>query len=429
MSLMSTEKTNTIRRVAGADGIPVREEFRNMKGHFASSSWLAITNAYLQDCMSGVKQKRLVDSQGLRQYLAASIILHCSDGWAYLGRAINSALIGDVDCTKHLAYYAELRAGVSILAFFGIGVFNDHHVVVDSGGKCTNFSDCGRTHVFAWNALEAKINLIAEYLLKEVLFVRGKCLNDWFMASGSTSSAATRATQAWLVSWGIDIKLFNKDRNSRNKVSYRPTRLSQKNHFPLTDMSKYLVSFWNIFEPGSRSFTNIDFALLNEGLKTIGVTSVLQIEQMLSSLGIHGADQVALRDSMFNFTRTPIVKFASKNDNTDHAEHHIQVISRAALFLRLATGLAFECLSNAGINKTELNFWWSRLGFEHGIWCAGQEPADLTDLWADIQEEVAALQEFTATPQDYCGLHSQKVFDWAMLQQCERICLWGLQVN
>jgi len=56
----------------------------------------------------------------LSEYIAASCLLHCSDGWSYLGRAISALLRGDPHRARHLAYYAELRAATALLAKVGV---------------------------------------------------------------------------------------------------------------------------------------------------------------------------------------------------------------------------------------------------------------------------------------------------------------------
>ena len=39
-------------------------------------------------------------------------------------------MAGDPDAARHLGYYAELRATMSILAGDGIGVFQNKHIIV-----------------------------------------------------------------------------------------------------------------------------------------------------------------------------------------------------------------------------------------------------------------------------------------------------------
>ena len=78
--------------------------------------------------------KALADAP-IRQLVAAAGPTHCYDGWAYLARAADCLLTGDARAALHLAYYAELRAAASLLACSGVGVFADHHVIVDENGQ------------------------------------------------------------------------------------------------------------------------------------------------------------------------------------------------------------------------------------------------------------------------------------------------------
>lgn len=61
--------------------------------------------------------------------MAASVIVHCFDGWSYLGRALEAEMAGDPQTAVHLGYYAELRAAMSVLASDEIGVFRNKHAV------------------------------------------------------------------------------------------------------------------------------------------------------------------------------------------------------------------------------------------------------------------------------------------------------------
>jgi len=88
----------------------------------------------------------------LSQYIAASVILHCFDGWSYLSHSVESLLDGDIATAVHLAYYAELRAAMSFLASEGISIFDYKHFWCDNTGNYNVF--CGSTHTVVWQALE-----------------------------------------------------------------------------------------------------------------------------------------------------------------------------------------------------------------------------------------------------------------------------------
>jgi len=58
----------------------------------------------------------------LAQYLALSSAAHVLDGWRYIAQSSMAFLSGSRTQALHLAYYAELRAGLAILAQSGIGI-------------------------------------------------------------------------------------------------------------------------------------------------------------------------------------------------------------------------------------------------------------------------------------------------------------------
>ena len=91
--------------------------------------------------------------RNLAQYIAASVALHANDGWSYLGRSVSCLLAGDTHRALHLAYYAELRASMSLLAGAGIGIFDKKHFIVPTTNSTANFGLGHSTHVIAWLAL------------------------------------------------------------------------------------------------------------------------------------------------------------------------------------------------------------------------------------------------------------------------------------
>jgi hypothetical protein len=66
--------------------------------------------------------------------LAASAPNHCMDGWSYVSRSLSSLLAGDPHAARHLAYYAQLRAALSLLANLGVGVVDGINFAVDASG-------------------------------------------------------------------------------------------------------------------------------------------------------------------------------------------------------------------------------------------------------------------------------------------------------
>ena len=95
----------------------VAQALARLDPFIAKRRWLAKTNRYAINTVErlalDLKPGKTLHAKHLAQYIAASSILHCADGWSYLGRAINCLLKGDPHRVVHLAYYAELRAALS----------------------------------------------------------------------------------------------------------------------------------------------------------------------------------------------------------------------------------------------------------------------------------------------------------------------------
>src|SRR5579871_4913714 len=144
-----------IRSIQSAD---VEATFANLSRFFNEASWLGRQNRYSENTIekisSDAKLGRIRSPRQLAQYITASSILHCADGWSYLGRAILSLLQGDPHRARHLAYYAELRAAMAVLATEGVGIFKNKHFVID-GPNCVMRLDTKKgTHEVVWDCLE-----------------------------------------------------------------------------------------------------------------------------------------------------------------------------------------------------------------------------------------------------------------------------------
>src|SRR6476661_7745516 len=117
-----------VARIVGeASPEAVRTAATRLSTRLADEIWLASNSRYLSETDAKLSQDigrkvSVSHAQGsakasqLAEYVAASAILHCSDGWGYLGRAMGAQLQGDIGTSRHLAYYAELRAAMSLLA-------------------------------------------------------------------------------------------------------------------------------------------------------------------------------------------------------------------------------------------------------------------------------------------------------------------------
>src|SRR5689334_737896 len=128
----------------------VETTFSGMRRFICESQWIGSSNRYgadtIQRIQSDNKKNRVREPRQLSQYIAASTLLHCADGWSYLGRAFTALLGGDSSRAIHLAYYAELRAAMSLLATEGIGVFSNAHFFIDAPNSAKLMQTRSGTH-------------------------------------------------------------------------------------------------------------------------------------------------------------------------------------------------------------------------------------------------------------------------------------------
>lgn len=81
--------------------------------------------------------------------LAAEQLVHLVEGWRYAAAATNSVLSHATDQALHLAYYAELRAAMSLFAWSGIRVKQGAYYYLDSNGNQVRTAP-QRTHDAVW---------------------------------------------------------------------------------------------------------------------------------------------------------------------------------------------------------------------------------------------------------------------------------------
>jgi len=225
----------------------------------------------LKDHFSGTNT---LDFNDAKTYMATSCILHCFDGWLYLSHAIDSLLKGDKGIAIHLAYYAELRGSLSFLARQGVSVNASRHIALGNSG-IINCSKKEGTHVAAWQLLKSWINSdnVDHSLLLKYFSVRGNSLHDWvnYIPHQITPAVASGFTLEWLKEWSFDIMSYEKDKSSRNIVSYRPQRLIDTSRISLGAKISGVINLWKFIEPNGRD----KFSLLDKYcLKAVGLEAM-----------------------------------------------------------------------------------------------------------------------------------------------------------
>ena len=438
--------TSLKRKLERADGSHIRDAILRLTREFEAGEWLGPQNPYRADAVDTIRNDIRTGGslrhQELIEYIAVSAIHHCFDGWSYLGHALQAEMACDPDAARHLGYYAELRAAMGLLASEGIGVFNMTHVVVCSEGKCHPINQAGGTHRFAWKALRHWADSKAKDVLLRVIMLSGSPLSDWLdqFSSGGVQALAADC----LKRWGLDLQRYADDRIARNTASYRPTALVSSGPRTIDEIMRSVLQFWSGFQPtDSATFHDLDRWLLRSILEDIYRNNhdesaheapedyLNRVDRMLDGLGLFDASKQSLRQFLDPQVKHPaqILSDARSTQPVSNVNHSKQLLARAALLLRLATGRARELL--AGTEPREiLQFWWSQPGVSRRLWRTDDPPSPFSDLWEDVSESMDSVEGWLSNDRatDPCAhdFWNKHAADASVLSTTERICLWGL---
>ena len=414
----------------------IREVVSDLEEYWLKESWLSDSNPYRQDVIKQLKKENQIsDHTQLAEYVAASAIVHCFDGWSYLGRALEAEMAGDPDATRHLGYYAELRAAMSVLAGNGIGVFDRKNIIVTEEQECVFLNHSG-THTFVWEALEAWAKLPAGIdIFFQVIKPGGIPLREWL---DQFSAGSNFIASEWLQQWGFDLSQLTIDRGARNLASYRPTAFTSPGPRPAVDTMEAIQKFWEICEPGAvGGFPVLDRYLLLRSLALVIDKDDPQARNLYESqrsMMLNALDPKVLSSDQWNeFLKYDnlqdihqVIQDADADDDSFHLDHSKQVLARATLLLRVATGSSADLLDEADLTvKEDLAFWWSSAAVRRRLWSEAGAPSSFTDLWQDIDEALTLSDQW---PQDYYTLWSNHAREAATLATAERVFLWGLEL-
>ena len=419
-----------------------------LKPFIKSARWIGETNQYASNVISELKNwsKDSKDKKReLAQYIAASAVLHANDGWSYLGRAISCLMVGDPHRALHLAYYAELRACMSLLAGVGIGIFNHSHYVIDAPDSTKRLNSPYGTHEVVWLALEFWSRQPASgSLFTRLIRPEGISLDDWFAPIGGVATLAAQAHD-WFIQWGMDLNFTIDDRNARNESSYRPDGIPLSWEIPSTDVLEFTKDLWLTLEPSDQSsFEQVDQHILRLALgnQFHGLTGeqpsdsnpnfVAYIAKVVQMRGLPESATRRWIDFLLRrrVATDPQIFTASGSKPANAASDPIGMLSRAVLLLRVATGSAHDLLKQAGFDTMGLSFWWGAIGAARGLWKPSTPPDQLKDLWADIYDTLLEVGDVsTSDPAAFSsinGLVHEMGGPLSTLCSHERVGLWGL---
>lgn len=415
----------------------------NLKPNLANSTWLKPDNRYSENIVKRLRNDfplRINRRRDLCDYIAACGPLHANDGWSYLGRAVSALLHGDPHRALHLAYYAELRGALSLLASDGIGIFNGSHYVIVGGNDVRRFDLGSGTHLAAWEMLKFWSRQPASgALFSRLVRPDSNNLDDWLHAVGGSGALGAQAHD-WFTHWGMDLAESAKDQDARNESSYRPDGVPTSWAIRSDRVIEFSKELWAVLRPSELSvFREIDRHILRKSIEAAykGRTSrepvvgnldyVRHIDLIVRSQGM--ADRAKLMWADFLLRKIepldPRVFLESARRPANASDDALGIISRAVLLLRFATGSARDLLERAGIHDEDIAFWSNGSGMSRGLWDPSLPAPDFADLWADIEVTLEDAKEFEE-PLSVYGL----IQDWgakiSTLTSYERVGLWSL---
>ena len=397
--------------------------------------WLPPQHLYADVINALYPHTSSVDGLSLIEYIAYSMPLHVVDAWAFLERAFDAVRAGDSNSAVHMAYYAELRAAMSLLASEGVGIFSNRHVAIGPHHNTSDWVGKG-THDATWELLEAWADdSTRTSTVLDGIKVEQQSITEWINEAGITAQVKNVVARDWLKEWSLDLSLFSGDHTLRNYVSYRPSQIisapATSTNF-VQQVVDPILSTWDSLEPATLlGGAAIDKELLNRALSYAHDRDNLKpgdwdnfIDQNLPNA------PESLRLSLKNpiGSSFPIMTWAQDPSSPPPTK---SVIARATLLLRLANAVCAQRLEQASVKKEDLRFWWDQFGQDCGFWHQGDEPQYFTQLWDDVDSsisEVAFEISNTTSPLAMSEI-KQIVGPQIPLTQQSRALLWLLELD
>lgn len=423
--------------------IASQETFNRLKRRFSGGSWLGAQNRYVKNCTKKIEvdceppaPHRITGSKKsqLAEYIAASVPLHCIDGWSFLGKAIISHVLGDTEACKHFAYYAQLRAVMSLLASEGVGVFDRHHFsIVDADGRSSDIYGPinNTTHKLVQAQFIDWINQPdSGKLFQKIIRPRGIALENWF--SEISTAPLNYLANDWLKQWGYDITTLKFDQSARNHASYRPSGiakdLSFKNATQIRRSLGIVENIWRMCGMNGTGGLVLDTFLLRLSWEKYAGRQQLsetEVREVLENLGVNDPELTTLTRVFSRRVQRQdpqLIVEANKKGKITDSDYHIQMLSRATLLLRLATGAGMRMIEDARISRDDLEFWWEALGENYGLWESGHADP-ISDMWTEVEDALVSVSSGASSVNNHYQWRSNFATELLTLSGCERIAL------
>lgn len=362
-----------------------------------------------------------------KKELAAEQILHLIEGWRYVASATSAFLTHSESAATHFAYYAELRAAMSLFAWSGIRLRMNAYYYLDMGGnKQTNIRN-EKTHDAAWALWNewTKRQDANNLFFGKIKMHPAISLNDVF------KSISFSDPRKKLQGWGADLISVANDKKARNSASYEAYWMAR----PLTAMPSSNVdliqNIWRLFLSDGNALS-FDSALISyviedaiSAQKGISPTPAginktkeqirSEIARKISaSTGVPEEDILRRIDPMVHSTK-PFDLASSP------ATEAINVLCRAFFMLRIAV-LALK--ENIELSNNPHTTEWLKNWLNHaGIW-SPDCGFELSDIELDYKDAITDLDPTPPLPRTLWT--GQNLVSCSLLARPDACIAWSL---
>ena len=368
--------------------------------------------------------------------LAAEHIIHMIEALRYFSSAIYAYMNNEGYHAIHMAYYAELRAVLSLYAGSGIrtekiDLPHEHPYFISKDGRKHFYARFVETHRFAsmaWN--EWILRSDAQELLWDSIYLRPgvslRCFKTYLAL----------ANPQLLQSWGFDLVQIEKDRAERNSVSYQAYwryRSFTKMDCTHVKFARELVKLFIRSESGL-FFDKVLVQYLvndiirsmvdgNDGPEDINTKFNNKRDELIREVSrCSGVEEDSLRVYLENETAATLDIFDKAKEQSVCIEN---ILARTAFLARLAMLSVNKNITFSGNQHIKS---WIRNWLEH---CGCWEPTtdeEIDDLETDFREAIDEFSHnnFTNVPSDLWN--SNNVYNTLKIVNPHLCIAWGLSL-
>lgn len=356
--------------------------------------------------------------------LAAEQLVHLIEGWRYAAASTSALLSHANGQALHLAYYAELRAAMSLFAWSGIRVKRREFYYLDSKGQKQTVAH-QKTHDAVWGLWNhwVRRNDAKKLFNDHIKLLPSVTLGEVLSSVQYVNASAT------LASWGLDLWDPSNDHFARNDVSYEALLAAKPLTLMATQDGQLVLDLWKLFLSDGASLA-FDAALINyivaDAVPKLAAQSQADVKpsfqeqlkdvatSIAATTGVDEGEILRRLDHNAYPTR-PFSLAAASNSDVGN------VVCRAFFLLRMA--MMATKISIKTSPQTSAKKWMENWLGHAGIW----SPSNSIELF-DLEEDYRiAVDEFSLTPP-----YPQSFWDASNINRSTRLtrpdaCIaWGL---